>query len=110
MSEGRSCQGIHSFLTHLALGEVLFLCLELLTLVRVDPYRRVHLMHWLFSIRINIFSTQFRLFARLVELPSEGLPPVVEIPPNFAAAWHSIRAVPRVNHIAHLGGISSLDW
>ena len=50
MSEGRSFQGIHSFLTHLALGEVLFLGLELLTLVRVDPDRRVHLMHWLFSI------------------------------------------------------------
>ena len=108
--EERSGRGIHYFLAHLALGEVPFLGLEWVTLVGIDPDGRVHLMHSLFSVRVNVYSTECRLFACLGELPAEGLPPVVEIPPDFFAARQSVRAVPRVDQITHLGGISLIDW
>ena len=67
-------------------------------------------MHLLFSVRINIYSTQCRLFACLGKLPTKGLPTVVETPHNFFAAWRSVHAVLRVDHITHLGGISPLNW
>ena len=34
----------------------------------------------------------------------------MEIPPDFVAAWRCVCVIPRSDHIAHLGGISSLDW
>ena len=34
----------------------------------------------------------------------------MEISPGFFAERRSVRAVPRVDHIAHLVGISPLDW
>ena len=46
---------MHSFLAHLALGEVLFPFLERVTLVVVDKDRRVHLMHLLFC-SVSIFT------------------------------------------------------
>ena len=54
--------------------------------------------------------TQKRLFACLGDLPAEGLPPLVEIPFEFFAARRSVCAVPQVNHVTCLGGISPLDW
>ena len=56
-------QGIHYFLSHLLFGEVLDTGLERVTLVRVDPDRRVHLMHLLFSVRVNVYSNLCCLFA-----------------------------------------------
>ena len=73
--EERSGRGIHSFLAHLALGEVPVSGLERVTLVGVDPDGRLHLMHSLFSVRFNLYSTECRLFACLGKLPVEGLPP-----------------------------------
>ena len=40
------------------------------------------------------------------ELPAEGLPQVTELLPDFFAARRSVRAVPRIDHVFHLGGIS----
>ena len=67
-------------------------------------------MHSLFSVHVGVYSTGCRLFACLGELPAEGLPPVMEIPPDFFAARLSVSAVSRSDHIAHLGGISLLGW
>ena len=101
--------GLHSFLLHLALGELPVPGLERVTLVGVDKDGRVHIMHSLFSVRVNVYSTECQLFACLRKLPAEGLPPVMEISPKLFAARHSVHAVPQSDHIAHLGGISSLD-
>ena len=95
---------------HLELGEVPVPGLERVRLVRVDPDRRVHLMHLLFSVRVNVYSTQCFLFACLGELPAKSLPLVAKIPPNFFTARRSILTVMRVDHIALLEGISLFDW
>ena len=95
---------------HLALGEVPFPGLECVTLVGVDKDRMVHLMHLLFSVRFNVYSTELRLFAYLGDLPAEVFPPVMKISPDFFAARRFVHAVPRKKHIAHLGGISPLNW
>ena len=108
--EERTGQGQHAFLLHLALGEVPVPGLERVTLVGVDEDGRVHLMHSLFSIRVNVYSTDCRLFACVGELPHEGLPQVIEILPDFFMARHSVYAVPRIDHISHLGRISPRDW
>ena len=81
--EERTGRGLHAFLPHLALGEVPVPGLERVTLVGIDEDRRVHLMHSLFSVRVNVYSTECRLFACLGELPAEGLPQVTEILPDF---------------------------
>ena len=47
---------------------------------------------------------------RSLWLPAQGLPQVTEILPNFFAARRSVRAVSRIYHISHLGGISPCDW
>ena len=67
-------------------------------------------MHSLFSVRVDVYSSECHLFACLSELPAKGLPPVMEISSYFFAAWRSVCFVPRSDHIAHLGGISPLDW
>ena len=108
--EERTGRGLHSFLSHLALGEVPVLGMERVTLIGVDTDRRLHLMHSLFSVRVDVYSTECRLFACLGELPVEGLPPVMEILPDFFVAWRSVCAVPRMDYMAHLGRISPHDW
>ena len=60
-------------------------------------------MHSLFSVRVDVYSAERRLFACLGRL-------MMEIPPDFFVARRSVCAVPRVDHIAHLGRISLLDW
>ena len=108
--EKRSGRLIHSFLTQLASGVGPVPGLEQVTLVGLDPDRRVLLVHSLFSVWFNIYLIHRRLFNCLGDLPAKGLPLVVDIPHKDFAAWCSVSAVPRVNHITHLGGISSLDW
>ena len=83
--------------------------LEKVTLVGVDENGRVHLMHSLFSVRVNVYSSEFRLFACVGELPAEAPPQVTNILPEFFAARRSVCAMTRINHIAHLGGIFSRD-
>ena len=67
-------------------------------------------MHLLFSVWVNVYLTQCRLFACLGELPAEGLPLVVETPNDLFAERRSVCAVPRFDHITHLGEISQIDW
>ena len=88
------CLGINSFLEHLALGVDMVPGLERVTLVVVNPYGRVLLMQSLFSVRVDLYSTQRLMFACLVEMPSEGLPPVVSILDEAFAARSSIRTIP----------------
>ena len=96
--------GIHSFLAHLASGAYPVPGLDWVALVSVNPDRKVHLMHLLFSVRFDLYSMSQRLFACLVDMPTKGLPPVVEIPHKAFAPRRSIRAVPRGDHVTHRGG------
>ena len=107
--EKQSGQGIHSFLAQLASGVDPIPSLERVKLVGVYPDGRVLLMHLLFSVRVDIYSTSRRLFACLDELLAEPPPPVMEIPKKAFSAWHSICAMPQVDHVAHLGGIYPPD-
>ena len=66
---------IHYFLAELASEVDLVPGLERVTIVGIDPDGRVLLMKSLISVRVNVYSTQRRLFACLGELPSEGPPP-----------------------------------
>ena len=66
-------------------------------------------MHSIFSVRVNVYSAQLRMFACLGELPTKSLPPVVDIPDEAFVARRSVRAMPQVDHLTHLGGISPLD-
>ena len=78
--EVRSGRVIHSFLAKLASEVYLVPCLERVKMVRLNPDGRVLLMYSLFSVQVNVYSTQGRLFFCLGDLPDKGLPPVVEIP------------------------------
>ena len=108
--EERTGRLLHAFLLHLALGEVPVPGLEKVTLVGVDKDGRVHLMHSLFSVRVNVDSTECPLFTCIGELPAEGLRQVTELLPDFFAARRAVRTVPRIDHVAHLGGISLRNW
>ena len=105
-----SGQVIQSFLVQISSGVEPVPGLERVTVVGLDPDGRVLLMHSIFSVRFNVYLTQRRLFACLGELPSEGLPPVVEIPDKAFVSRRTVLAVPRVDHVTHLGGVSLLDW
>ena len=72
--EERTGRGLHAFLLYLAFGEVTVSGLEKITLVGVDKDGRVYLMHLLFSVRVNIYLTECRLFACVGELPAEPPP------------------------------------
>ena len=106
--EKRTARGLHDFLSNLALGKVPVPGLEKVTLVGVDEDGRVHLMHLLFSVRVNVYSTECCLFACVGELPTEGLPQVTDILPDCFAARRSVCAVPRIDHVSHLGGFFPL--
>ena len=50
------------------------------------------------------------IFACHGDLPSEGLPPVVDLPVDAFGVRTSMRAVPRVYHIIHLEGVTPSIW
>ena len=53
--------------------------LERVILVGIDPDGRVHLMHSLFSVRVDNFLASWSPFVCLGDLPAKGLPLAVEI-------------------------------
>ena len=70
---------IHSFLEELALEVDLVPGLERVTMIGLDLGVRVIFIHSLFSVRVNVYLTQQRLFACLGKLPAKGVPPVANI-------------------------------
>ena len=84
--------------------------LERVTLIGVDLDRMFHILHSLFYVKVDLYSTSRNLCYCQVKLPTEGLPPVVEIPHKTFALWRSVRAMPQVHHVRLLGGISLPDW
>ena len=108
--EKRSVQGIQSFLAKLTLGVDLIPILERVTLVGINPDGMLHLIHLLFSVRVNLYLNSLCLFACMGELLAEGLPLLVEIPLESFAAWRSACAMPQVDHVTHIGGISPPNW
>ena len=81
-----------------------------MTLVVVDLDGMFHILHSLFYVKVDLYSTSRNLCSCQVKLPTEGLPPVVEIPHKTFALWRSVRAMPQVHHVRILGGISLPDW
>ena len=63
MAEKHSGRGIQSFLVQLELGVDPVSGLEQVTVFGVDPDRRVHLVHLLFSVRVGLYSTLRCMFA-----------------------------------------------
>ena len=110
MPDVRLGRVIDSFLAEVASEVDLVPRLEQVTMVKIDPDGRVLLMHLLFYVRVNVYSTQRRIFACLGKLPAEGLPPVVEISVKAFAERRSVCAVMQVNHVTLLGRISQLNW
>ena len=108
--EERSVQVIHSFLAQLVSGMDLVPSLDRVTMVRLYLDGKVLLLYSIFSIWVNIFYTQRRLFTYLGELPSDPPPLVVDIPSKTFTSRSFVRAVLQVNHATHLGGISPLNW
>ena len=72
--EVRSVRVIHYLLAELASGVAPIPSLERAKTVRLDPDGRVLLMHSLFSVQVNVYSTQRYLFACLGELPAKPPP------------------------------------
>ena len=72
--EERSDQVIHSLLAQLASGMDLIPVLERVKMAGLYPDRRVLLMHSFFSVRVNAYLDQRRLFACLVNLPADPPP------------------------------------
>ena len=96
---------MHSFLAQLVSGVDPFPGLERVVVVGGDPDGRVHLMHLILFVRVYLHLTQQRIFACLGEFPAECLPLVVDIHDKSFVARSSIRTVPQVDHVTHLGGI-----
>ena len=102
-SDKRSDRGIHSFLVQIASGLDLIPGLEEATLVRVDPAGMVYLLHSLLFVQVCLYLTSQSFFAYWGELPVKVLPPVVEIPHKALVERRSIRTVPRVRPVTHMG-------
>ena len=103
--EKRSGGGICYLLVHI-LSEVGHIPrLERVSLIEVDQGRTVHILHYLFSIMVDLYSISRNIFAFWGELPTKSLPPVVDIPHDYFAALRSICSVLQVYCVTRLGKI-----
>ena len=102
--------GLHSFLSHLASGIDPVPGFEKLCLLGVDWEGTVHLMHLLFSIPVDLYSTSRRLFACIGKLPDEYLPAMDNIPMEFFAIRCAVHAVPQADHVSHLREVTHFTW
>ena len=91
------------------LGVDLIPGLEWVTLVRVNLEGMVNLLHSLFSVRVELYSTIQRLLSCQGNLTAKGLLLVVEIHHKTFVARRFVHAVPQLDHITHLVGISPPD-
>ena len=109
-TEKRSGRGIHSFLGHIASGVDTVPGFERVACLQVEPGRTVHLLHLLFSVQVGLYSTAWWILACHGELPSTGLPCVVDITLDAFRLWCSVRTVLRADHISHLEGVTPFVW
>ena len=68
-ADKRSRQGFHSFLAHLASRVDPVPRLEGVVLLQVDPDETVHVLNSLFSVPVDMYSTDRRIFACRGDLP-----------------------------------------
>ena len=66
----------------------------------------MHILHSLFSVPVELYSATRCIFACQGELPNECLPPLVELLVESFAMHRVVRAVPRADHVIHMGGVS----
>ena len=102
----RCGQGVHFFPYHLASRVDTVFGFDWVGILQVDPDGKVHFLHSMFSVPVDLYSTARRLFAYQGELPLEGLTPVVELPVDVFLVRRSVRAVLMEDHISHIDGLS----
>ena len=106
----RSGRGVHSFLVNLASRVDPVPGFERVVLLQFDPDGTVHFLHSIFSVLVDLYSMDQRIFAFWIELPLKGIPPVVELPVDAFSVRRSVHAVPRSDHISHMEGVSPSAW
>ena len=87
--------------------------MERLALLGVDRGGTVHALHSFFSIPIGSYFTEGRLIAFSGKLPTERLPPVIDLPVASFMVWCAVCTVPREYHIVHMvyvEGIPPSNW
>ena len=77
--DNRAGLGIHSFLSHLASGVDPVPGLDQLELLGVYQDGMLHLLHSLFSIPVDLYSSTRHIFACRGEQPNEVLPLMLEL-------------------------------
>ena len=70
----------------------------------------MHIIHSFLSVQVGPYATEQRLLAFRVELPSEGLPPIADIPVAFLAVRRAVSAILREDHMVHVEGIPPSYW
>ena len=69
-----------------------------------------HILHSFFSVPVEFYGPDRRLFGCYGELPSEGLPTTTEIPVPSFAVRRGVSAMLWEYHIVHLEGVSPSSW
>ena len=108
-TEKQAGRGLCYFLAHLVPVVDPIPGLEWIFLLEVKQDGTVHLLHSFLYVLVDLYSTTRSLFACQGELPNKGTPLVVELPIEVLAVRRYVCAVPRADHISHLGGVSPLD-
>ena len=62
----------------------------------------VHILNFLFSIPVCLYSSYWQLFSCFIELTREGIPPVFDLGIDAFGVWRAVRVVLRVDHVRHL--------
>ena len=105
-----SGRGLHAFPSYLASRVDRVPGLERLSLLGVNLEGTVHLLYSFFSIPVGPYSTDRRLLVFSGEIPTEGLPPVTDIPVTSFAVWHTVCDVPRDDHRVYVKGFPPSIW
>ena len=64
----------------------------------------MNILYSFLSVPVRLYDTTRRLFAFSGELPTEGIPPVNEIPVASLVVRRAVGTFPREDHIVHVEG------
>ena len=110
MSEVRSRRELHASPGILTSGVGYAPGMECLSLLVVNQGGEVHILHFIFSVLVSLCATERSLLLFRGELPSEGIPPIAEIPVDSLAVRRAISDVLREDQLVHVEGIPPSDW
>ena len=98
--------GIHAFLGRLTAEAAQVPSLERLTLIEVERYVGAHILQSFFSVPVGPYDPYHWLFGCIREIPSEGIPAIVDIPVASFAEQRVVSAVSQEDHIVYMEGVS----